>query len=388
MIAELMAIITTYMCVKKSNHLKGKVNHFAFFYCDKSDKFVTIKVSKSWRKTMAKQLTILVTGGAGFIGTNFIRLVYTLDPNVSFIVLDKLTYAGNRHNFDDLDEKRVRFVEGDVCDAPLVRKLVEQCDVVVHFAAESHNDLALIDANPFVQTNIIGTYTIIEACRQFDKRLHHVSTDEVYGSLALNDTQKKFHENSPYNPNNPYSATKASADFLVRAWIKTYQLRATISNCSNNYGPYQHVEKFLPRQITNLLNGDPVVLYGDGRHVRDWIHVTDHVRAIWEILNQGEIGKTYVIGVQTEKSNIEMVKLLLNQFGKDESDIKYVSDRQNHDVRYAIDSTDFYRDINCPIHYSDLEQGIVDTINWYRHHREWWETDKKCVENFYRSIEK
>src|SRR5918993_5502594 len=235
----------------------------------------------------------LVTGGAGFIGSNYVRHVLAhTDDTVT--VLDKLTYAGSRASLDGLPAARLAFVEGDVCDAELVGRLVAGCDAVVHFAAESHNDNSLRDPSPFLQTNLIGTFTLLEAVRAHDVRYHHISTDEVYGDLELDDPQR-FTESTPYNPSSPYSSTKAGSDLLVRAWVRSFGVEATLSNCSNNYGPYQHVEKFIPRQVTNVIDGIRPKLYGTGENVRDWIHVEDHNSAVWAIIERGRIGDTYLI---------------------------------------------------------------------------------------------
>ena len=254
---------------------------------------------------------IIVTGGAGFIGSNFVHYVVNNHPDIHITVLDKLTYAGNKENLAGLPTDRVELVVGDIADAELVDRLVKETDAVVHYAAESHNDNSLKDPFPFVQTNIIGTYTLIEACRKYDVRYHHVSTDEVYGDLPLREDLpghgegpgEKFTSETPYNPSSPYSSTKAGSDLLVRAWVRSFGLKATISNCSNNYGPYQHIEKFIPRQITNILSGIRPKLYGEGKNVRDWIHTNDHSSAVWAILTKGRIGETYLIGADGEENN-------------------------------------------------------------------------------------
>ena len=280
---------------------------------------------------------LLVTGGAGFIGSNFVHYVVDhTDHHVT--VLDKLTYAGNRASLSGLPERRVNFVHGDVADAELVDELVASADAVVHYAAESHNDNSLDYPQPFLHTNVIGTFTLLEAVRKHDTRFHHVSTDEVYGDLALDDPCR-FTESSPYNPSSPYSSTKAGSDLLVRAWIRSFGVAATISNCSNNYGPYQHVEKFIPRQITNILWGIRPKLYGEGRNVRDWIHADDHSSAVLQILEQGRIGETYLVGADGEKDNKTVVELILTMMGQDADAYDNVTDRTGHDLRYAIDAT-------------------------------------------------
>ncbi len=286
---------------------------------------------------------ILVTGGAGFIGSNFVR--YVLEhTDLSVTVLDKLTYAGNLASLQGLPDARFQFVQGDICDAALVDSLTQSHDAVVHYAAESHNDNSLHDPRPFLDTNIIGTYTLIEAARRFDKRFHHISTDEVYGDLELDDPQR-FTEETPYNPSSPYSSTKAGSDLLVRAWVRSFGLRATISNCSNNYGPYQHVEKFIPRQISNVLDGQRPKLYGEGKNVRDWIHADDHSSAVLAILAGGSIGETYLIGADGELDNRSVVEKILLHLGQQPDAYDLVLDRPGHDLRYAIDSSKLPRDL-------------------------------------------
>ena len=281
---------------------------------------------------------ILVTGGCGFIGANFVRYVARNHPDVHITVLDKLTYAGNPANIDGLPQSQVELVIGDICDASLLERIVPGCDAIVHFAAESHNDNSIFDPEPFIRTNVEGTMRLLEAARKYDVRFHHISTDEVYGDLALDDPCK-FTESTPYKPSSPYSASKAASDQLVRAWVRTYGLRATISNCSNNYGPYQHVEKFIPRQITSIMEGVRPKLYGTGENVRDWIHTEDHSSAVWEILTRGQIGETYLIGADGEMSNIAVMRMILRLMGCDEDAFDWVRDRPGHDRRYAIDSS-------------------------------------------------
>jgi len=324
---------------------------------------------------------ILVTGGAGFIGSNFVRhLVEHTDHHIT--VLDKLTYAGNLASLDGIPAHRFSFVRGDVVDAELVDALVADSDAVVHFAAESHNDQSLHTPDPFVQTNVVGTFTVLEAVRRHGTRLHHVSTDEVYGDLALDDPAR-FTESSPYHPSSPYSATKAGSDMLVRAWVRSYGVAATISNCSNNYGPYQHVEKFIPRQITNILRGIRPKLYGDGRHVRDWIHVDDHSAAVLLILEHGRIGETYLIGADGERDNRSVIELILTMMGRDPRDYDTVADRSGHDRRYAIDATKIREELGWTPRYRDFRKGLAVTIDWYRENEDWWAPAKQATEAFY-----
>ncbi|MEB7505732.1 dTDP-glucose 4,6-dehydratase [Arthrobacter koreensis] len=325
---------------------------------------------------------LLVTGGAGFIGSNFVH--YAL-ANTDYVVtvLDKLTYAGNLSSLKGLPEDRFTFVQGDICDAELVDRLVQETDVVVHYAAESHNDNSLHDPRPFLDTNIIGTYTLIEAARKHGKRFHHISTDEVYGDLELDDPER-FTESTPYNPSSPYSSTKAGSDLLVRAWVRSFGLQATISNCSNNYGPYQHVEKFIPRQITNVIDGIRPKLYGAGENVRDWIHANDHSSAVLTIIEKGEIGQTYLIGADGEKNNKEVVELILKHMGQPADAYDQVIDRPGHDLRYAIDSTRLRTELGWEPKFSNFDAGIEDTIDWYRENEAWWRPQKAETEAKYK----
>ena len=325
---------------------------------------------------------IIVTGGCGFIGSNFVRWVAQNHPEVHITVLDKLTYAGNPENIAGLPESQVELVVGDICDADLLERVVPGHDAIVHYAAESHNDNSIADPEPFVQTNVVGTYRLLEAVRKFGIRYHHVSTDEVYGDLAL-DEPRRFRPDDPYRPSSPYSSTKASSDLLVRAWARTYGIHATISNCSNNYGPYQHVEKFIPRQVTNILCGIRPKLYGTGENVRDWIHTEDHSRAVWDILTRGRIGETYLIGADGERSNIEVLREILRQMGQPEDAFDWVRDRPGHDRRYAIDPTKLEEELGWrPIH-TDFAEGLSQTIEWYRGHEEWWRPAKEATERKY-----
>ena len=327
---------------------------------------------------------IVVTGGCGFIGSNFVHHVVREHPGVHVTVLDKLTYAGNPENIAGLPADRVELVVGDICDAALVDRLVSETDAVVHYAAESHNDNSIADPSPFLETNVRGTYTLIEACRKHDVRYHHVSTDEVYGDLALDDPAR-FTEETPYRPSSPYSSTKAASDMLVRAWARTFGLAATISNCSNNYGPYQHVEKFIPRQVTNLIDGVRPRLYGDGRNVRDWIHTEDHSSAVWCILTKGRIGETYLIGADGELDNITVLREILRAFSRPEDDFDWVRDRPGHDRRYAIDAAKLRRELGWEPRHTDFAAGLAGTIEWYRANESWWRPAKEATEARYKS---
>ena len=325
---------------------------------------------------------LLVTGGAGFIGSNFVH--YVLENTEDHVtVLDKLTYAGNRESLQGLPQDRFSFVQGDIADAGLVDGLVANTDVVVHYAAESHNDNSLHDPRPFLDTNIIGTYTLIEAARKHNKRFHHISTDEVYGDLELDDPER-FTEQTPYNPSSPYSSTKAGSDLLVRAWVRSFGLQATISNCSNNYGPYQHVEKFIPRQITNVIDGVRPKLYGKGENVRDWIHANDHSSAVLAIIAKGTIGETYLIGADGEKNNKDVVELILKHMGQSPDAYDHVVDRPGHDLRYAIDSTKLRTELGWEPKFSNFDAGIEDTIDWYRNNEQWWRPQKAATEAKYK----
>lgn len=327
---------------------------------------------------------IVVTGGAGFIGSNFVHWVLDNQPDAHVTVLDALTYAGNRENLAGRDPERMTFVHGDICDADLVDRLFAEADACVHFAAESHNDNSIADPSPFLRTNVEGTFTLLQAARNHGVRFHHISTDEVYGDLALDDPNR-FTEETPYCPSSPYSSTKASSDMLVRAWHRTYGVEATISNCSNNYGPYQHIEKFIPRQITNILCGIRPKLYGDGRNVRDWIHTEDHSSAVWAILTQGRIGETYLIGADGERSNIDVLRAILAAMGKDADDFDWVKDRPGHDRRYAIDSTKLRRELGWSPKHTNFDEGLAHTIQWYTDNPSWWQGAKEATEAKYRA---
>ncbi|MDQ5913249.1 MAG: dTDP-glucose 4,6-dehydratase, partial [Patescibacteria group bacterium] len=282
-------------------------------------------------------MKVLVTGGAGFIGSNFVHLVQNERPEWQITVVDKMNYAANKASLSGVMAD-IEFVEGDICDQDLIDRLVSETDLVVHFAAESHNDNSLNDPWPFIESNLIGTYRILEAIRKHGKKLHHISTDEVYGDLELDDPSK-FTDKTRYNSSSPYSSTKAGSDMLVLAWVRSFGIHATISNCSNNYGPRQHVEKMIPRQITNILSGEKLKLYGKGENVRDWIHVDDHNSAVITIIEKGRSGEVYLIGADGEKNNIEVFNMILQKMGKDENWLEHVSDRPGHDLRYAIDNS-------------------------------------------------
>ena len=325
--------------------------------------------------------TLLCTGAAGFIGSNFVRMVLA-DTDYSVTVLDALTYASNTASLDGLDPHRFQLVPGSVTDGELVDELVARSDVVVHFAAETHNDNSLSDPFPFVQTNLIGTFELLQAVRRHDVRYHHISTDEVYGDLELDDPGR-FTETTPYNPSSPYSATKAGSDLLVRAWVRSFGVRATISNCSNNFGPYQHVEKFIPRQITNVIDGIRPKLYGAGANVRDWIHVADHNSAVLRILEEGRIGETYLIGADGEHDNKTVVELILTLMGEPADAYDHVTDRAGHDMRYAIDSSKLRTELGWAPAYRDFEAGLAATIEWYRTNESWWRPVKEATEAKY-----
>lgn len=326
-------------------------------------------------------MKVLVTGGAGFIGSNFVHRTLATRPDAEVTVLDALTYAGTTDSLAEVAD-RIRFVQGDVADADVVDPLVAGSDVVVHFAAESHNDNSLEDPAPFVRTNLVGTFTLLEALRRHGVRYHHISTDEVYGDLELDDPQR-FTEDTPYNPSSPYSSTKAGSDLLVRAWVRSFGLEATISNCSNNYGPRQHVEKFIPRQITNVLDGIRPKLYGEGLNVRDWIHVDDHNDAVWTIIEKGRVGETYLIGADGEVDNRGVVRLVLELMGEDPDAYDHVTDRPGHDLRYAIDSGRLRTELGWSPAYTTFRDGLAATIDWYRTHEAWWRPQKEATEARY-----
>jgi len=324
---------------------------------------------------------MLITGGAGFIGGNFVYYTLANRPEYEITVVDKLTYAGNADSLTPILDK-INFVTGDICDIELMDRLIGETDIVVHFAAESHNDNSLRDPWPFIQTNLVGTATILEAVRKHGKRLHHISTDEVYGDLELDDPHK-FTETTPYNASSPYSSTKAGSDLLVKAWIRSFGITATLSNCSNNYGPYQHIEKFIPRQITNILGGIKPKLYGNGEQIRDWIHVDDHNSAVHTILDKGHPGELYLIGANGEQNNKYIIETILELMGKDKNDYEHVADRPGHDLRYAIDSSKLRTELGWEPTYTNLREGLQATIDWYKANGDWWQAEKAKVEAAY-----
>jgi dTDP-glucose 4,6-dehydratase len=329
-------------------------------------------------------MRMLVTGGAGFIGANFVHYTRANHPDYEISVLDALTYAGHRESLSAVAGD-IRFTHGDICDAALTDRLVAESDVVVHFAAESHNDNSLHDPAPFIRTNITGTFTLLEAVRRHGKRMHHVSTDEVFGDLDL-DAAQKFTEQTRYDPSSPYSATKAGSDMLVRAWVRSYGVAATLSNCANNYGPYQHVEKFIPRQVTNVLAGLRPRLYGTGVNVREWTHVDDHNAAVHLILAGGRPGQTYLIGTGDERSNRDIVGLVLELMGQPADAFDHVPDRPGHDLRYANDSTRIRAELGWQPRYADFRAGLEATIGWYRDNDWWWRPQKDATEARYQLL--
>ncbi|BCJ67165.1 dTDP-glucose 4,6-dehydratase [Polymorphospora rubra] len=329
-------------------------------------------------------MRMLVTGGAGFIGANFVHQTLDRLPGVELTVLDALTYAGDRASLAAVED-RITFVHGSVTDAALVDDLVSRSDTVVHFAAESHNDNSVAQPWPFVETNIVGTYHLLTSVRRHDVRLHHISTDEVFGDLELDDPAR-FTEHTAYNPSSPYSSTKAGADLLVRAWVRSYGVRATISNCSNNYGPFHHVEKFIPRQITNIIDGVRPKIYGTGRNVRDWIHVDDHNSAVLAILERGRIGETYLIGAECEVDNLTVVAELLELLDRPRDWFDLVSDRPGHDLRYAIDPGKLRAELDWKPSYTSFRDGLAQTVDWYRANEAWWRPKKEKTERRYAEL--
>ena len=308
-------------------------------------------------------MKVVVTGGAGFIGSNFVRRTLATRPDVKVTVLDSLTYAGRLSNLEGLEGK-FEFVQGDICDSKVVESVVSKADVVVHFAAESHNDNSLKSPRPFIETNVFGTFELIQACVKNSVRMHHVSTDEVFGDLAL-DGADKFTRDTPYNPSSPYSASKASSDHLVRAWVRSFGLKATISNCSNNFGPYQHEEKLIPRMIGLINSGAKPELYGNGANVRDWIHVDDHNDGVWAVIDKGVIGQTYLLGADNQRSNLQVVQALLEIMGKPTDLIEFIGDRPGHDLRYAIDASETEAELGWKPKHGNFEEKLAEAVGFY-----------------------
>lgn len=322
-------------------------------------------------------MKILVTGGAGFIGSNFVRYWMKNHSDDTLINVDKLTYAGNSESLKDIENlPNYSFIQADICDVKKMDELFEGVDTVVHFAAETHVDRSILDPTPFVKTNVEGTVVLLNAALQHNvKRFHHISTDEVFGALPLN-SPLKFNENTPYDPRSPYSASKAGSDHLVRAYYHTYGLPITISNCSNNFGPYMFPEKLIPLAITNLMEGKKVPVYGDGLYVRDWLYVEDHCRAVDLILSQGKVGETYLIGGLTEDiPNIEVIKRILKIMNKDESSIEYIKDRPGHDRRYAVDWSRMNKELGWQPEAS-FDEYLEKTVKWYIDNQDWWKRVK------------
>ena len=331
-------------------------------------------------------MRILVTGGAGFIGSNFVDYWLTNHPQDHIINLDKLTYAGNLENLKDIAKSpNYTFIKGDICDSEVVKKAIKDVDIVIHFAAESHVDRSILDPSVFIKTNVLGTHVLLDGALNAQvKRFHHISTDEVFGALELN-TPQKFSENTPYNPRSPYAASKAAADHLVRAYYTTYNLPITITNCADNFGPYQYPEKLISLAITNLLEGKKVPVYGDGLYVRDWLYVEDHCRAIEQVLEKGNVGETYLIGTEEKEiTNIEVVKKIIKILGARQDMFEYVKDRPGHDRRYAIDAGKIKKELGWKPKYN-FEEALAMTIKWYQENQSWWKKLKdKRFEDYYR----
>jgi dTDP-glucose 4,6-dehydratase len=318
--------------------------------------------------------TVLVTGGAGFIGSNLVHFLLAARPELRVVNLDLLTYSGNLENLRDLEgNPRHRFVRGDICDAALVERLVGECDAVMHLAAESHVDRSILDAGPFFRSNVVGTQVLLDAVRRAGgRRMLYVSTDEVYGSLPLDRPETRFTEDLPLTPNSPYAASKAAGDLMARAWHHTFGLDVVITRCSNNFGPYQFPEKVIPLFVTNLVEGRKVPLYGDGLNVRDWLHVDDHCEALLTVLERGRPGEAYNVGGNNERSNLELTRSILDIMDKDVSMIQPVADRPGHDRRYAIDSSKIQRELGWRPTRSAWPEALGKTVTWYLDNAEWW----------------
>lgn len=325
--------------------------------------------------------TVVVTGAAGFIGVNFVRY---LIGNTSWRIIgvDSLSEASNLASLEGIDQSRFRFEKVDIRDLNALLEVSEGADAMVHLAAESHNDNSLHSPGLFIETNVVGTFNVLEVVRTLKLRLHHVSTDEVYGDFPPGSVDL-FKEETPYRPSSPYSATKAASDHLVRAWVRSFKIEATISNCSNNYGPYQNVEKFIPRQITNLLLGEKAVLYGTGNNVRDWIHVNDHSSAILRILESGKLGETYLVGTSGERDNLSVVEIIMDVMGFPASHLRFIADRAGHDFRYGIDSSKMRKDLAWNPEPRDFREDISQLVEWYRENETWWRAKKTSIEEKY-----
>ncbi len=322
-------------------------------------------------------MKVFITGGAGFIGSNFVRFWLKNHPGDTVVNFDKLTYAGNMESVREFkNQKNYHFVQGNICDGLAVMKEMAGADVVVHFAAETHVDRSILGPGIFLETNVIGTQVLLDAALKHKvKRFHHISTDEVFGSLELG-SEEKFNEHTPYDPRNPYSASKAGSDHIVRAYGEAYELPFSITNCSNNYGEYHFPEKLFPLAITNVLEGKKVPVYGDGLNVRDWLYVQDHCRAIELVLLEGKVGETYTVGgLSKDVSNLEVVQLILKLMGKGEDMLEFVKDRAGHDRRYAVDWTKIHTQLGWEPSVT-LEQGLAKTIDWYRQNEAWWKPVK------------
>lgn len=331
-------------------------------------------------------MKLLVTGGAGFIGSNFIRFWLKNHKDDQILNLDKLTYAGHLDSTKDFEsDVNYTFVKGDICDQEIVEKVMDKIDMIVHFAAESHVDRSITGPSEFVKTNVLGTQVLLESALKHNiKRFHHVSTDEVFGALDLNSTQR-FNENTPYDPRSPYSASKASSDHLVRAYFHTFNLPISITNCSNNYGPFQDPEKMIPRAITNLIDGGNIPLYGDGLYIRDWLFVEDHCKAIESVLLNGKVGETYTVGgLNKDINHLEVAKKLLKMFGRDEGAIKYVKDRPGHDRRYSVDWSKINKELDWKPLYG-FDEWLEKTVQWYKDNEWWWRPLKSKAEELYKT---
>jgi dTDP-glucose 4,6-dehydratase len=324
--------------------------------------------------------TVLITGAAGFIGSNLVRHLLS-ETDLKIIGFDSLTGVSAGRALKDIDSPRFELIVGNLLDQELLDKTVASVDTVVHLAAETHNDFSISNPRAYLESNVVGTFNLLEAVRKHDVRLHHVSTDEVFGDLDFDD--EAFSENSNYKPSSPYSSSKASSDLLVRAWHRTYGLQVTLSNCSNNYGKYQTVEKFIPRQITNVLQGLPIKIYGSGENIRDWIHVDDHCAGLQLVLEKGKIGETYLFGGDNERSNLQIAETIVEKLSISEDSIQFVPDRPGHDLRYAIDSSKAKTELGWAVNHSSFDNDLIELFDWYRNNEEFWIDSKEQVEKRY-----